>query len=115
MVYRIPGLCVEARMHLVDREERVRCAGPNCPQISIDHGLEGVRLEQRIGRMSHQVVLRRDIGDVIREHQIHGNEVTAKFGLSVADHHPLTFDQSLIGEDLASIRIDHDLVDLGNG
>ena len=71
MVYRLAIFGIEPRLHLVHSEKRIGCAGLCCLEIGADHGFDGFRLQQRVCRMGHQVMLRGNCRDVVSEYEIH--------------------------------------------
>lgn len=103
---------VKARLHLVDGEQRVglaRCLGV---EEGGDGLADGVRAHQRVCGVRHQIQVGRDVGDVVGQHQVHADVIAADFGFAVADGDAVGVDQAILGQDVAGVGVDDDLVDL---
>ena len=103
---------VEARLNLVDGEQGVCNALGLGLLEGVEGAVHGVGLHEGVGGVGHEIDVSFDAGDIVGEDEVHGDEVAAKLGLAVADGNAVGVIQAVLGEDVAGVRIDDDLIDL---
>ena len=62
--------------------------------------------------MRHQVDIRWHMRDIVSQHKIHRHVIAAYLRVAVTDGDPVSVGQAVLGEDLSSVCIDDDLIDL---
>jgi hypothetical protein len=62
--------------------------------------------------VGHQVDVGRHVGNVVGDHQVHADEVTANFGPPVADAHARAVHQAVVGQHMAGVGVDDHFIDV---
>lgn len=102
---------VKAGLEFVHSEKAVVCAGLHASPVFAEGGTDGCRREERVGRMGHQVGSGGHICEVVGDDEVHAHEVAADFGLAVTNEDAVGIHKAFLGEDIAGVGIDDNLVD----
>jgi hypothetical protein len=72
---------------------------------------DGLRAEERVRCMRHEISVSGHILEIISDDQIHAHKVPADFGATIPDKHSIRIHEAIGGKDFPGISVDDDLVD----
>ena len=105
---------VEPCLHLVDREQGIRLPFPLRHKEAGKSILYRPGSQERVRGMGHEINVGGNVLNVVRDDQVHADEIAADLRPAVADQHPLGILQAVLRQDLPGIGIDHHQIDLGD-